>query len=420
MIILATILSGLALLMSILLLIPQPKFPLSFWLLLPKLPAGALSPYWTIMGVVGAIIGWINGAYWIIPMGIIGAGVMIWYVWRCTRDHTGFEDAFGSGWEDLIPPQQAKRMVKKRWSFYLKMKASPEPIWERDIPFWTIPDMDRQLLCDIWQPGDGDISGLAFVYVHGGAWFHMDKDMATRPFFRHLVAQGHTVMDVAYRRCPEVDISGMIGDVKRAIAWMKVNSSRYGVDPERIVLGGASAGGHLAQLAGYTPKYPELTPEDLRDTDPSVCGVISYYGFTDLLALYQFMNLQTLEGGGPVPLGTNLGNWGGVRYQGRLDILLGGWPQDASDMYQLASPVTHVQPECPPTLLIQGEQDIFCPVDATRAHYTKLVQAGVPAVNLVFPYTNHGFDLLFPQISPPAQSALYDVDRFLALLLNKD
>jgi acetyl esterase/lipase len=420
MIILATILSGLSLLMSVLLLSPQPKFPISFWLLLPKLSAGALAPYWAIMGVAGAVIGWIYQALWAIPMGTFGAGVMIWYVWRCTQDHTGFEDAFGAGWEDQIPPQQAKHMVKRRWSPYLKMKASPEPIWERDIPFWTVPDTDRQLLCDIWRPGDGDTSGLAFVYIHGGAWFHMDKDMATRPFFRHLVAQRHTVMDVAYRRCPEVDIYGMIGDVKRAIAWMKANASQYGVDPEKIVLGGASAGGHLALLAGFTPKHPELTPDDIKDSDLSVCGVLSYYGFTDLLALYQFMNLQTLEGGDPVPLGKNLGNWGGVRYQGRLDVLLGGWPQDAPDMYQLASPVTHVQPECPPTLLIQGEQDIFCPVDATRAHYTKLVQAGVPAINIVFPYTNHGFDLLLPQTTPAAQSALYDVDRFLALLLNKN
>jgi acetyl esterase/lipase len=75
-----------------------------------------------------------------------------------------------------------------------------------------------------------------------------------------------------------------------------------------------------------------------------------------------------------------------------------------------------VHPGCPPTLLIQGEQDIITPVKATRALYMKLVQAGVPAVNIIFPYTNHAFDLLFPHLSPPAQSALYEIDRFLALV----
>jgi acetyl esterase/lipase len=105
---------------------------------------------------------------------------------------------------------------------------------------------------------------------------------------------------------------------------------------------------------------------------------------------------------------------------GRLDVLLGGHLQDVPEMYRLASPITHVHPGCPPTLLIQGDQDMLVPVGATRALYAKLVESGVPAINVVLPWTNHAFDLLLPQISPPAQSALYNVDRFLAILLNKD
>ncbi len=417
MITLAYILSGLSLLMSVLFLI-HLKHPLGWIVLFPKLIAGALSPYWAIIGAVGALIGWVVQALWAIPMGIVGAGTMVWYVWRCTRDHNGFEKAFGAGWSDHIPPQQAKRMVQKRWTWFLKMKASPEPSWERDIPFWTIPDTERQLLCDIWRPGNGDVSGLAIVYFHGSGWWIGDKDFFTRPFFRHLVAQGHTVMDVAYRLCPEVDIYGMIGDVKRAIAWMKANASRYGVNPEKIVLGGASAGGHLALLAGYTPQHPELTPEDVKSADLSVCGVISYYGPTDLLACYQYMNYQRTVGLPPVPIGPDSSK--SRRDLGRMDTLLGGHPQDALDTYQLASPITHVHPGCPPTLLLQGNQDLVVSLDATCALYTRLVESGVPAINVVFPWTPHAFDLLFPQINPAAQSALYDVDRFLALLLNKD
>ncbi len=421
MIILAYILSGLSLLMSVLFLIRENPPPQGFYVMFAKLTAGTLSPYWAIMGAVGAVIGWVYQALWAVPMGIVGAITMTWYVWRCTRDHKGFENAFGAGWSDQIPPQQARHMVQKRWTWFLKMKASPEPSWERDIPFWTIPDTDRQLLCDIWRPADGNVSGLAFVFLHGSAWAVGDKDMFTRPFFRHLVAQGHTVMDVAYRLIPEVDIYGMIGDVKRAIAWMKANASRYGVNPEKIVLGGGSAGGHLALLAGYAPQHPELTPEDIKGADLSVCGVISYYGPTDLLAEhkhYMWIKFYTKEP--PVPIGTKLDSNMRWRYAGRLDILLGGHPQDALHTYQLASPITHVHPGCPPTLLIQGDQDLLVPVDSTRALYTKLVESGVPAINVVFPWTDHAFDLPFPQISPPAQSALYDVDRFLALLVNKD
>ena len=102
-----------------------------------------------------------------------------------------------------------------------------------------------------------------------------------------------------------------------------------------------------------------------------------------------------------------------------MDTLLGGWPQAVPDMYRLASPISHVHPGCPPTLLIQGNQDLITPVDATRELYAKLVETGVPAINIIFPWTEHAFDVFFPQFSPPAQSALYDVDRFLALLTNK-
>jgi acetyl esterase/lipase len=87
-------------------------------------------------------------------------------------------------------------------------------------------------------------------------------------------------------------------------------------------------------------------------------------------------------------------------------------------MYQLASPISHVQLGCPPTLLIQGDKDFLTSVEATRALHKKLIEKGVPAINVVFPWTDHGFDMLLTEFSPPIQSALYDVDRFLALLLN--
>jgi acetyl esterase/lipase len=413
---LAYILSGLSLLMSVLLLI-QTKMPTGWFVLAPKLTAGALSPIWAIMGTVGAVMGWVYQAFWAVPLGILGTAPMIWYVWRCTRDHKGFNRAFGVNWSDHISPEQAKKMVKRRWSLYLNMKAFPEPIWERDIPFWTTPDTQRKLLCDIWRPGDGNVSGLAFIYFHGGGWAAFDKDFGTRPFFRHLVAQGHTVMDVAYRLCPEVDMYGMMGDVKRAIAWMKANATRYGVNPEKIVVGGASAGGHLALLAGYTPGHPELTPEDLISADLSVCGVVSFYGPTDLLASYKQYNLPADLSS--MAIGTRITPKEGFRYSGRLDILLGGHPTEVPEIYKLASPATHVQSGTPPTLLVQGNADFVVPMVGTQELFTKLVEADVPAINIVFPWTDHAFDLLLPQFSPPAQSALYDVDRFLALLLNK-
>jgi len=415
MITLAYILSGFSLLMSAGFLI-KPKTSLMFVLIFP-LASGALSPYWAIMGAVGAVLGWVSEAYWAIPLGIVGAGVMICYVWRSTHDQSGFENAFGVDWSEQIKPEQEKLMVQKRWKWYLKMNASPEPFWERDIPFWTIPGTDRQLLCDIWRPAGGNVSGLAFVFLHGSGWAIGDKDMFTRPLFRHLTAQGHTVMDVAYRLLPEVDIYGMVEDAKRAVAWIKANAHHYGLDPEKIVLGGSSAGAHIALLAGYTPEHPELTPEDLINVDLSVCGLIAYYAPTDLVAGFEQYDLKDQP---PLPMDPNVDPMNPYLYAGRMDLLLGGYPKEVPDMYRLACPTTHVHPGSPPTLLMQGDKDFLVPMNGTQELYEKLVDSGVPAVNVVFPWTQHAFDLLLPQISPPAQSALHDVDRFLALMVNRD
>jgi acetyl esterase/lipase len=388
----------------------------------------ALAPLWAILGNIGAvlgvahqiIIGVIDGTYYAIgsiPIGFAGSLIMIYYIKGCTRNHKGFENAFGADWIDFIQPDQAKLMLKRRWSFFVKLKKSPKPTFEQDVSFWTIPGTDRQLLCDVWSPSDGNVSGLAYIYYHGSGWGSLDKDYFTRPIFSHLVAQGHIVMDVAYRLVPEVDIYGMIGDVKRAIAWMKDNADRYGVNPEKIVLGGSSAGGHLALLAGYTPKHPKLTPEELKDNDLSVCGIVALYGSNDLVMGYECYGLP------PdlplVPIGT-VPEEKSMNFAGRVDILLGGRPNQVPEMYQLASPITHVHSKAPPTILIQGEKDFIVPIEGTRNLYAKLVETGVPAINIVYPWVDHIYDLLLPQVSPSAQSAIYEVDRFLAIMTSKD
>ena len=59
---------------------------------------------------------------------------------------------------------------------------------DRSLSFWTIPGAGRELLCDLWQPPEGvRPSGLALIYLRGGAWHWMEKDFGTRPFFAILL-----------------------------------------------------------------------------------------------------------------------------------------------------------------------------------------------------------------------------------------
>lgn len=394
------------------------KPPYNFMLLwIPQLAHHALSPFLVIIGLLGALLGLLAGAPLAVIGGLLGAGLAVIYIWRVLRARPEAAGAFRADGENAFVSDTAATMRKHGWRPGLP--RTPEPVWERDIPFWTIPGSDRNLLCDVWQPAEAVTpSGLAVIYLHGSGWYLSDKDFGTRPFFRQLTAQGHVVMDVAYRLCPEVDIYGMVGDVKRAVAWMKANAARYAVDQQRIVLAGASAGGHLALLAAYAPDHPELTPDELRGCDLSVRAVISSYGPTDLRVVYDYtqqtrvLDLPKVEIGlpGSAEKETNFQD------AGRLDTLLGGHLHEVPDAYRLASPIVHVHADCPPTLLIHGDLDCICPTSAIRELHQQLAACGVPVATIVYPRTQHAFDLVLPQVSPPAQAAIFETERFLAMV----
>ena len=217
-----------------------------------KVIAQAFSPMWTTIGAVAALIGLLAGDDAAVLGGAAGAIIVADTMRRVLAPHNGFERAFGPGWDAQIPEVRRARLPR-RWNGYLR--HAQDAGVHRDVPYATLPG-GRQLLCDVWQPpANVEPSGVAMIYLHGGGWQTMDKDSGTRPFFSRLAAHGHVIMDVSYRLCPETDLPGMVADVKRALAWMRAHAAEYGASADRIVMSGASAGGHLALLAAYTPGY---------------------------------------------------------------------------------------------------------------------------------------------------------------------
>ena len=97
--------------------------------------------------------------------------------------------------------------------------------------------------------------------------------------------------------------------------------------------------------------------------------------------------------------------------------LIGALPEEDPATYALVSPINHVGPHCPPTLLLQSGEDWLVPADGARQLHQKLTEAGVQAAYVEFPYTDHGFDIIAPRWSPSTQASFYDVERFLALLV---
>jgi acetyl esterase/lipase len=401
-----------------------------------KLYVSALSPLLAFFGLVFMIAGLATGSIFISLPGFFGFSVYFIHYLRVTRPPdaiSGFEQAFGLNWEKRIDPKLKARFLPKRT--ILRLPEVPKARMEQNIEFTTIPGTDRKIFCDLWQPPEHvRPTGLAIIYLHGSAFYLLDKDLGTRPLFGHLAAQGHVIMDLAYRLAPETDIMGMVHDVKRAIVWMKEMAGNFGIDPGQIVLAGGSAGGHLALLAAYTANDPAFIPKDLKGKDVSVCSVASLYGTPDLEAIYyhtnQHLTTRSIPGRPKKSVPTKMPGWmvktmgenfhrlgfdKGFVNAGALAPLLGGHPDECPERYAFLSPVTHVHPQCPPTLLIHGEDDIMAPVKSTLFLYARLQENKVPVVMHILPQTDHAFDLILPKISPAAHNELFDLERFLAL-----
>lgn len=400
-----------------------------------KSTATAQTPGLVLLGSLAAILGVKHRSPLGVITGTLGAGIGVTYIRRTVAPHDRFARAFGRDWQRRIQPEAERRMLRRRLTW--RLPRVPEPRLTRDVPFCTITGTNRRLLADIWQPPAGvEPSGTAIVYLYGGSWHFFDKDVLTRPLFRQLAAQGHVVMDAAHRSCPETDVTGMVGDVHRAVAWIKANAAQYGIDSGRVVVMGGSSGAHIALLAAYAPDEPRLTPEDLRKVDTSVMAAVSYYGIPEMSSAYRRWLAQE-EASPPPPTPrqrSEPGKLANAMYtlmMGRpltaeqsppappvrqlMRNLLGGLPDEVPEMYDLASPVHHVRASCPPTLMFQGTHDAVVPLQAARELYRALDTAGVPVVYIEFPWTEHAFDVMYPPMAnPAARAALYDLERFLA------
>jgi acetyl esterase/lipase len=166
--------------------------------------------------------------------------------------------------------------------------ASPSPR-AATLPYGPEP---HQVL-DLERPDPDLFPGPrpVLIYLHAGGWIAGDRtevpDMVTAQ-----VARGYALASIDYRLAtvgpdgqPVASFPGAIWDVKRAIRYVKANATTWGIDPDRVIVVGASAGGHLAAFVGATrglfePPDMPLTRDARRDS--SVRGVVDFVGPTDL------------------------------------------------------------------------------------------------------------------------------------------
>jgi acetyl esterase/lipase len=428
---LGIVIAFLLLLWCSLLYVPFPWRPVGLYLFAEKVLAVGYVSFIAAVGIALAVAGVVLGSWsMIVPAGVAAAGAL-GVIARVGAVPVDLSGAFGTGWARRVPPERRSRMVRRWWAG--RLRSDPKPRLRQDVPFATVSGSDRVLLCDVWQPPVGvPPSGVAMVYLHGSAYFVFDKDLGTRPLFTHLVAQGHVVVDVAYRLFPESDVPGMVGDALRAVAWVRGHAAELEIDPDRIVLAGGSAGGHLALLAAYGADDPRLTLPDLAGANLRVCGVASLYGQVGLDTLYWHTSqdkvchpddrqpdwslpppraLLQLFGANAARLRLQF-----MTYGGRCDWLVGGTPAEVPDRYAQLSALSYVRRDCPPTLLMHGMHDEMAPVAAVHRLQERLEEAGAPVAAVYLPHTDHMFDLAGTRWSPAARVAIYALERFLAVI----
>ncbi|MFY8074909.1 MAG: alpha/beta hydrolase [Sphingorhabdus lacus] len=94
------------------------------------------------------------------------------------------------------------------------------------------------------------------IFVHGGGWKRGDKNNATgQSKAPHYRAQGYAFASINYRLVPDATVEQQASDVAAAVAYLRSNARQLGIDPDRIVLMGHSAGAHLSALVGTDPAY---------------------------------------------------------------------------------------------------------------------------------------------------------------------
>lgn len=240
---------------------------------------------------------------------------------------------------------------------------------QADVKYATVDGLELKL--DLHRAKQ-DAEQPLIVWVHGGAWRAGSKN--DMPLGR-LVAAGYPVASVDYRLSTQAQFPAQVHDIKAAIRFLRAKQRELGINANRIVISGGSAGGHLAALVGVSNGHQELEGKvgEHLDQRSDVQAIVSFYGmsnFTTILAQSTPYGLKVR-----VPA---------------LQLLLGGQPKEKPELAKLASPVFHVDEHDPPLLLIHGDQDPQAPIDQSYELHSRYQKAKRPCRFEVIRNGKHG------------------------------
>src|SRR5439155_12090532 len=241
-----------------------------------------------------------------------------------------------------------------------------EIVFEPNIEYAN-PD-NQHLQLDMARPKDAAGPLPAIVCIHGGG-FRAGNRASWDVRCKEFAARGYVAVTIEYRLSPKYQFPEAVHDSKSAVRWLRINASKYHIDPDRIGAIGDSAGGHLVQFLAVTDGVKEFEGEENAGVSSRVQCVVNYYGPSDFTKSY-----------------------GKSVYAAEvLPLFLGGDLEHAPQRHIQSSPLNWVTPHAAPTLLIHGTEDKYVAYEQATCMHDRLKAAGVEVQLLTLQGAGHGF-----------------------------
>lgn len=268
------------------------------------------------------------------------------------------------------------------------LRAAEDPNYTRQEDVIYGRKYGTALTLDVFQPKQ-NANGIGIVFVVSGGWFSGHAGDGSVGRFASLLDRGYTVFSVVHGSNPKFTIPEVFEDMNRAVRFIRFHAEDYGIDAERLGITGASAGGHLSLLQGTagTPGNP-AAKDPIDRVSSRVQAVACFYPPTD------FLNYGKP---GENAIGRGI-LW---NYAGAFDFRefdpdfrkLKPITDEAkiTEIGRNISPINHVTPDDPPTLIFHGDKDWLVPLQQSETFAEKMKAAGVEVKIVVKPGAQHGW-----------------------------
>lgn len=261
---------------------------------------------------------------------------------------------------------------------------------QKDVVYRVVEGV--QVKADIYSPPIRNPKGDPFVLVvHGGGWTGGKKeDMAA--ICVALADAGVSSATVQYRLAPTHKYPAQLDDVQTAVRFFRENKDKFGIRTEKMAAMGASAGGHLSLLLGFTDTR-DLESKDFAGQSSRVQYVMNLFGPTDLRydfdrTIAGFLSLQ-VTGKQYDPMGKDTASF---------------------------SPISFIDGKSAEVFTVHGDQDTLVPVMQAKRLDEALGKAGVKHTMRIIPGMGHEVNLSLPEM----KTAMEDSVKFLVDRLKGD